>query len=65
MQKREYLNTNILSRMHHVMCREYGFIGIGELRKTPMFMLLTLLERIDEEKEAERKEMERATKSRR
>lgn len=63
-QHTDFLQTNVLSKMHHVLCREYGFIPLETLERTPIYTLLSLLGEIEFEKKEEKKQMDAMNKRR-
>ena len=46
--------------LHHVLCREYGWIPFEEFKKLPITTAFDLLEKINEDFERQRNEVEKA-----
>jgi len=45
--------------LHHIFCREYGWIPFEEFKKLPITTAFDLLEKINEDYEREREEIEK------
>jgi len=46
--------------LHHIFCREYGWIPFEEFKKLPIITAFNLLEKINEDYERECEELEKA-----
>lgn len=60
-QKREVdLDSNVLSRIHHILMKEYGWIPYEEFKQLPIYVASDLLNEISKDKELEEKEIDKA-----
>jgi hypothetical protein len=58
--KQERQKDKLLAYIHHRLMSEYGWIPLEEFKQLPIPTVISLLNVIREEKEAEKKEMDKA-----
>lgn len=60
--KQDNAEATFIPRVHHILMKTYGWISLEEFKKIPIPTLFSLLEMIDEDAKAEKKEYDKMRK---